>query len=138
MKKLVRFGVSLDHHLLDEFDELIARKQYATRSEAIRDLLRDSLVGQQWNENQETVGTITMVYDHHVRSLTDKLVETQHRFTHAILSGMHVHLDHDHCLEVLVVRGKGREVRKLADLLIGTKGVKHGKFTMTTTGRGLS
>jgi len=138
MKKLVRFGVSLDHRLLEEFDDLIARKEYATRSEAIRDLLRDSLVGQQWNENQETVGTITMVYDHHVRSLTDKLVETQHRFTHTILSGMHVHLDHDHCLEVLVVRGKGREVKKLADLLIGTKGVKHGKFTMTTTGRGLS
>src|SRR6185295_6375241 len=138
MKKLVRFGVSLDHRLLEEFDDLIARKEYATRSEAIRDLLRDSLVGQQWNETQETVGTITMVYDHHVRSLTDKLVETQHRFTHTILSGMHVHLDHDHCLEVLVVRGKGREVKKLADLLIGTKGVKHGKFTMTTTGRGLS
>ena len=138
MKKLVRFGISLDHHLLDDFDLLIARKQYATRSEAIRDLLRDSLVGQQWKENQETVGTITMVYDHHVRSLTNKLIETQHRFTHLILSGMHVHLDHDHCLEVLVVRGKGREVKKLADLIIGTKGVKHGKFTMTTTGRGLS
>jgi len=138
MKKLVRFGVSLDHHLLDDFDELIARKQYATRSEAIRDLLRDSLVGQQWNENQETVGTITMVYDHHVRTLTEKLIETQHRFNALILSGMHVHLDHDHCLEVLVVRGKGREVKKLADLLIGTKGVKHGKFTMTTTGQGLS
>ncbi len=138
MKKLVRFGVSLDHHLLDDFDKLIEQKQYATRSEAIRDLLRDSLVGQQWNDNQETVGTITMVYDHHVRSLTDKLIDAQHRFTHLILSGMHVHLDHDHCLEVLAVRGKGREVKKLADLLIGTKGVKHGKFTMTTTGHGLS
>jgi CopG family nickel-responsive transcriptional regulator len=128
MRKLVRFGVSLDHHLLDDFDRLIARKQYATRSEAIRDLIRDNLVGQQWDENKETVGTITMVYDHHVRALTEKLTETQHHFQHLIQSGMHVHLDHDHCLEVLVVRGKG----------LGIKGVKHGKFTMTTTGKGLS
>jgi CopG family nickel-responsive transcriptional regulator len=138
MNKLVRFGVSLDHHLLDDFDTLIARKQYATRSEAIRDLIRDSLVGQEWDDNQETVGTITIVYDHHVRALTDKLTEIQHRFTRLILSGMHVHLDHDHCLEMLAVRGKGRDIRKLADVLIGTKGVKHGKFTMTTTGKRLS
>jgi len=138
MKKLVRFGVSLDHHLLDDFDRLLARKRYATRSEAIRDLIRDDLVGQQWDENKETVGTITMVYDHHVRALSDKLVRIQHRFNHVILSGMHVHLDHDHCLEVLVVRGKGRDIKAVADILIGTKGVKHGKFTMTTTGRGLN
>ena len=138
MKKLVRFGVSLDHHLLDDFDGLIARKQYATRSEAIRDLIRDNLVGQQWDENKETVGTITMVYDHHVRALTAKLTDIQHRFQPLILSGMHVHLDRDHCLEVLVVRGKGRDIKKVADILIGIKGVKHGKFTMTTTGRGLS
>ena len=138
MRKLVRFGVSLDHHLLDDFDRLIARKQYATRSEAIRDLIRDNLVGQQWDENKETVGTITMVYDHHVRALTEMLTETQHHFQHLIQSGMHVHLDHDHCLEVLVVRGKGRDIKKVADLLIGIKGVKHGKLTMTTTGKGLS
>lgn len=138
MKRLVRFGVSLDHHLLDDFDRLIARRQYTNRSEALRDLIRDNLVGHHWEEDRETVGTITIVYDHHVHDLTEKLTDIQHDHHKLILSAMHVHLDHDHCLEVLVVRGKGREIRKIADLLIGTKGVKHGKLTMTTTGKGLS
>ncbi len=138
MKKLVRFGVSLDHHLLDDFDRLITRKNYTNRSEALRDLIRDNLVGQEWDENKETVGTVTFVYNHHVRDLTDKLTEIQHQYHRLVLSGMHVHLDHDHCLEVLVVRGKGSEIRKVADTLIGTKGVKHGKLTTTTTGKGLS
>ena len=138
MKKLVRFGVSLDRHLLDDFDRLIARKNYATRSEALRDLIRDNLVGQEWDENKETVGTITLLYDHHVRDLTEKLTDIQHDYERLILSAMHVHLDPDHCLEVLAVRGKGREIRKVADRLIATKGVKHGKLTMTTTGKGLS
>lgn len=138
MKKLVRFGVSLDHHLLDDFDRLIARKNYATRSEALRDLIRDNLVGQEWDDNKDTVGTITLVYDHHVRDLTEKLTDIQHDHERLILSAMHVHLDHDHCLEVLAVRGKGRDIRQVADRLIATKGVKHGKLTMTTTGKGLS
>ncbi|MBM4124229.1 MAG: nickel-responsive transcriptional regulator NikR [Nitrospira sp.] len=138
MKKLVRFGVSLDHHLLDDFDRLIARKNYGSRSEALRDLIRDNLVGQEWDENKDTVGTITLVYDHHVRDLTEKLTDIQHDHERLILSAMHVHLDHAHCLEVLAVRGKGREIKKVADQLIAAKGVKHGKLTMTTTGRRLS
>jgi CopG family nickel-responsive transcriptional regulator len=138
MKKLVRFGVSLDHHLLDDFDRLIERKNYTNRSEALRDLIRDNLVGQEWDENKETVGTITIVYDHHVHDLTKKLTDIQHRSHRLVLSAMHVHLDHDHCVEVLVVRGKGADIKKVADTLIGTKGVKHGKLTMTTTGQGLS
>jgi CopG family nickel-responsive transcriptional regulator len=138
MKKLVRFGVSLDHHLLDDFDRHITRKKYTNRSEALRDLIRDNLVGQEWDENKETVGTITFVYDHHVPSLTDKLVAIQHRFHALVLSGMHVHLDHSHCLEVLVVKGKGSEIKKVSNALISVKGVKHGKLAMTTTGRGLS
>lgn len=138
MKKLVRFGVSLDHHLLDDFDRVITRKNYTNRSEALRDLIRDNLVGQEWDENKVTVGTITIVYSHHVHDLTEKLTDLQHRYHRLILSAMHVHLDHDHCLEVLVVRGKGADIKKVADTLIGTKGVKHGKLTMTTTGQGLS
>ena len=137
MKELVRFGISLDHHLLDDFDRLIAQKQYTNRSEAIRDLIRDALVSQEWGENKETVGSITIVYDHHVPELTEKLTNIQHDYHRLILSSLHVHLDHDHCLEVLVVRGKGAEIRKVADVLIGTKGVKHGKLTMATTGQGL-
>ena len=138
MKELVRFGVSLDSDLLDNFDDLITRKGYTNRSEAIRDLIRDNLVGQEWNANEETVGTVTIVYDHHVRALTDKLTSIQHDYQHLIVSGMHVHLDHDHCLEVLVVRGKGSEIKQVADTLIGTKGVKHGKLATTTTGKNLS
>ena len=138
MKKLVRFGVSLDRSLLDEFDKVVRRRKYATRSEALRDLIRDNLVRQEWDENRETVGTITFVYDHHVPNLTRKLTQIQHDFQGHILTGMHVHLDHDHCLEVLVVKGKGAAIRNVADALVSVKGVKHGKLTMTTTGKGLN
>ncbi len=138
MKKLVRLGVSVDHHLLDDFDRLIQRRKYTNRSEALRDLIRDNLVGQEWDEDRETVGTITFVYDHHVRDLTRKLTDIQHRYQKLILSGMHVHLDHDHCLEVLVVKGRGSEIKKVSDALVSVKGVKHGKLTMTTTGKSLS
>jgi CopG family transcriptional regulator, nickel-responsive regulator len=138
MKKTVRFAVSLDHHLLDDLDRMLVKKKYDTRSEAIRDLIRDHLVTVQWDKNRDAVGTITIVYDHHVRDLTEKLTTIQHEFHKSILSTMHVHLDHDHCLEVLVVKGKGDEVRMVADSLISTKGVKHGKLTMTTTGKGLA
>ena len=138
MKKLVRFGVSLDHHLLDHFDRHIKTKKYTNRSEALRDLIRDKLVGEEWSENKETVGTITFVYDHHVRNLTNKLTNLQHNFQGLVLTGMHVHLDHDHCLEVLVMKGKGTQIKKVADAIISIKGVKHGKLAMTTTGKALS
>jgi CopG family nickel-responsive transcriptional regulator len=138
MKALARFGVSLDQALLGEFDRLIERRRYTNRSEAIRDLIRDSLVGHQWDDNKEAVATITFVYDHHVPGLTAKLTHLQHDFQGQILAGMHVHLDHDHCLEVLVAKGKGAAIRKIADALLSVKGVKHGKLTMTTTGKGLS
>ena len=138
MKKTVRFAVSLDHHLLDDFDSVLVQKKYETRSEAIRDLIRDHLVMEGWDAKKETVGTISLVYNHHVHALTEKLTSIQHHFHKHILSAMHVHLDHDHCIEVLVVRGKGQEVRTIADSLISTKGVKHGKLTMTTTGKELA
>lgn len=138
MTKLTRFGVSLDQDLLAEFDGLIERRSYTNRSEAIRDLIRDSLVGQEWHENKDAVATITFVYDHHVPDLTRKLIHIQHDFQGHIMAGMHVHLDHDHCLEVLVAKGKGAAIRKVADALLSVKGVKHGKLTMTTTGKGLS
>ena len=138
MKKLVRFGISLDHHLLENFDRVITKKGYSTRSEAIRDLIRDHLVGQAWDENKEVVGTITIVYSHHVRELADSLVELQHHYSEAIKSSLHVHLDDENCLEVLVVRGRSGEVKKIADKLIGTKGVKHGRLSTTTIGRDLS
>lgn len=134
MDKLVRFGISLDAHLLAAFDKHLGRKRYPNRSEAIRDLIRDQLVGQEWHDNQETVGTITLVYEHHKPNLARRLTDAQHRFGSLIISNTHVHLDHHHCLEVIIVRGKSANVKTLADTLISTKGVMHGKLTMTTTG----
>ena len=138
MSDITRFGVSIDSQLGRKFDALIARKGYSTRSEAIRDMIRDALVEQQWESGEhETVGTITIVYNHHTRELDHALTDLQHESFHQIISTLHVHLDAHNCLEVLVVRGKSRLIKKIADRLIGTKGVKHGKLTMTTTGKEL-
>jgi len=138
MSDLARFGISIDQQLLDRFDELITRKGYVNRSEAIRDLIRNALVEDAWQQGEgETVGTVTLVYDHHTRDLSDKLTEHQHTHHDAIVSALHVHLDAHHCLEVVVVRGAAQDVRRLADELIGTKGVKHGKLVTTTTGHNL-
>ncbi|MEK6690954.1 MAG: nickel-responsive transcriptional regulator NikR [Nitrospirota bacterium] len=135
---LIRFGISLDATLLKDFDGLISKKGYVNRSEAIRDLIRDSLVREEWEEgNRETVGTITIVYSHNTRELVDVLTDLQHRFYTSIISSLHVHLDGHNCLEVLVIRGKGKDIKKIADRLIGTKGVKHGRLSLTTTGKDL-
>jgi CopG family nickel-responsive transcriptional regulator len=138
MSDTTRFGVSINDQLLQRFDELIENKGYVNRSEAIRDLIRNALVEEAWgNENEETVGTVSMVYDHHTRDLADKLTEHQHSHHKNIISALHVHLDAHHCLEVVVLKGKAKEIRRLADELIGTKGVKHGKLMTSTTGKGL-
>ncbi len=138
MSDLTRFGISIDDQLLRRFDELITGKGYVNRSEAIRDLIRNALVENQWaGGDEETVGTVTLVYDHHTRDLADKLTEQQHARHDAIISALHVHLDAHNCLEVVVVKGRAKDVRRLADELIGTKGVKHGKLVTSTTGREL-
>ena len=135
MSDLSRIGVAIDAGLLDKFDRLIAQRGYTNRSEAFRDLIRDELVEKAWEAPEShVVGTVTLVYDHHVRLLNEKLTGIQHDFHRSILSTLHVHLDHDNCLEVLVLRGRASEVRKVADALISTKGVKHGRLTMTTSG----
>lgn len=138
MSDLVRFGVSIDGQLVKKFDALVDKKGYKTRSEAIRDLIRDRLVEEEWEGgDEETVGTITLVYNHHTRELDHALTDMQHKAYHQIISALHVHLDAHNCLEVLVVRGKSGDIRKIADRLIGTRGVKHGKLSMTTTGKEL-
>ncbi|MDH4228865.1 MAG: nickel-responsive transcriptional regulator NikR [Nitrospirota bacterium] len=138
MSELVRFGVSIDGELLEQFDVKIEQKGYTNRSEAIRDLIRDHLVEEEWVSNEETVGTVTIVYDHHTRELSETLTHLQHSFNGQIMSVLHVHLDHHNCLEVLVVRGKSALLKNFADRLVGIRGVKHGKLTMTTTGRRLT
>jgi len=138
MSGLTRFGVSIKTNLLRKFDELIIEKNYVNRSEAIRDLIRDSLVDQEHkDDNTAVVGTITIVYDHAVHELADTLNDVQHKAHKAILSTLHIHLDMHNCLEVLVVKGLGKDIRMIADRLISTKGVKHGKLTITTMGKSL-
>src|SRR3974377_1022982 len=139
MSELSRIGVAIDSELLEQYDRLIQQRGYTNRSEAFRDLIRDELVEKTWESPaSRVVGRVTLVYDHHVRMLNEKLTDIQHDFHRLILSTLHVHLDHDNCLEVLVVRGKAAEVRKVADALISTKGVKHGRLTITTSGADLA
>ena len=138
MAEIIRFGVSIDERLLDKFDNLIDEKGYSNRSEAIRDLIRNALVEDEWAQvNEDTVGTVSLIYDHHTRDLADKLTEHQHSHHKEIVSALHVHLDVHHCLEVVVIKGKAKVIKRLAEELIGTKGVKHGKLMTTTTGKGL-
>jgi CopG family transcriptional regulator, nickel-responsive regulator len=135
MSDLSRIGVAISEELLQKFDQMIAKRGYSSRSEAFRDLIRNELVQEDWQSpTVEVFGTVTLIYDHHTRLLTEKLTDLQHKFHSSILSTMHVHLDHDNCLEVILVRGKARTVRELSDALISTKGVKHGKFTGTSSG----
>lgn len=134
----IRFGVSADARLLEKFDEMIAEKCYANRSEAIRDLIRDELVEFAWTtSDEEVVGTLTLVYNHESTDLAEKLTKLQHDHHSSIISTLHVHLDEHNCLEVLVMKGESKGITRLADRLIGTKGVKHGKLTMSTTGKEL-
>lgn len=139
MSGVMRFGVSLDESLLAKFDRVIGRKGYTNRSEAIRDLIRDSLVREQWElGTEQAVGTITLVYSHDVPDLADRLTDLQHAHYRSIISALHVHLDPHHCLEVLVLRGKAKDLKAIADRLIGTRGVKHGTFSATAEGRALA
>lgn len=135
MSDLMRIGVAIDRDLLDRFDDLISKRRYGSRSEAFRDLVRHALVQHAWSAGRgRVVGTVTLVYDHHVRLLSEKLTALQHEFHQSMLSTLHVHLDQDHCLEVVVLRGRADEVRNIADALISMKGVKHGQLTVTTAG----
>jgi CopG family nickel-responsive transcriptional regulator len=134
-RELERIGVAIDRNLLEKFDELIARRGYSNRSEAFRDLIRAELVQDTAGQPSGMVtGTITLLYDHHVRLLSEKLTALQHEYHHHILSSLHVHLDHDNCLEVVVVKGEAAEVRQLADHLIAARGVKHGRLVLSGTG----
>lgn len=138
MAHLVRIGIAIGEGLLGEFDKLIARRGYTSRSEAVRDLIRKEMVDEiSGSPNAEVYGTVTLIYDHHTRLLPEKLTELQHQHHDAIMSSVHVHLDHNNCLEVILVCGKSTLVQKLANALIATKGVKHGRFMLTTSGRNL-
>lgn len=132
MEKVVRFGVSLEPELLKKFDKLIKRRGYASRSEAIRDMIRSEALKQALeNELEEVIGTLTIVYEHDATGVTNKLLRLQHLHYPNISSTTHVHLDKYNCLEVLLIEGKVKEVQSIADSIISVKGVKHGKLTLT-------
>jgi len=135
--KIIRFGVSLDETLLNKFDKINKKKGYANRSEAIRDLLREELVKQEWTESNDVAGTITLVYNHHTRGLSNKLIEIQHNYTDVIISSQHIHIDHDNCLEIIILKGSPKKMEKISSRLKSTKGIKHCSLTMATTGKNL-
>ena len=139
MGNLKRFGVSIPADLINSFDAWCRDRDYANRSEAIRDLIRDKLVEDEWRGGrQEMVGTLSLVYDHHLLDLPRRLTDIQHSYEKHIVSTLHVHLDHHNCLEVVILRGQGKIIKEAGDRLMATRGVKHGKFSLTTTGKSIS
>jgi CopG family transcriptional regulator, nickel-responsive regulator len=126
MSDLVRFGVAIERPLLEAFDEHLARRGYENRSEALRDLVRAELAREAWDRGAESAATISLIYDHHVRELTERLNAIQHEFGGRIVCTTHVHLDHDHCLEVIIAKGPAAIIKRLADRLLGAKGVLSG------------
>ena len=141
MSDISRFGVSVDAELLQHFDRLISGQGYENRSEALRDLMRDALIKSRLEtspENGEVLGSLTLVYDHHAGDLSDKMNAIQHNHYSLVVSVLHVHVNHDDCMEVIVLRGAMREVRELADGLLSLKGVKHGRLFVTLSAEQMS
>lgn len=133
MSDLSRIGVAIEEDLLEDFDRLIAERNYPSRSEAFRDLIRDALSRDSVPAGDAAVvGTVTIVYSHSTRQLADRMTTLQHAHHHEVLSSLHVHLDHDNCLEVIVLRGAYEQVKLVADSLIAMKGVRHGQLVMAT------
>ena len=138
-QELMRIGVSLPETLLTRFDDIISKRGYSSRSEGIRDAIRNYIVHYEWMSDVEgeRVGMISLVYSHHQRGLVDSLTDIQHEFVGIIQSSLHVHLDNENCLEVVILRGEGRDVRKASERMMALKGVKHVKLTTTSLGKEL-
>jgi CopG family nickel-responsive transcriptional regulator len=135
MSGLTRTGVSIEEDLLAKFDRAIASRGYKNRSEAIRDLIRDSLVEEEIGLNKPVVATLSLIYDHHSPNLSDKLNEIQHHSHGNVLAATHVHLDSENCLEVVIMKGRSGEIKHLADHMLAMRGVRHGKLVLTSTGK---
>ncbi|MGB9892818.1 MAG: nickel-responsive transcriptional regulator NikR [Candidatus Saccharicenans sp.] len=136
MEKIVRFSISLEIDLSRKFDQWMKKNGYDNRSEAIRDLIRDKLVEEEWkDENQEVVAVLSLVYDHESRELPEVLTSIQHKSYHLILSSTHVHLDKHNCLEAIILKGKAGQIKKVANQLLSQRRVKHGRLVLSTTGK---
>jgi CopG family transcriptional regulator, nickel-responsive regulator len=138
MAKLIRTGISLERELLEMFDRAIGRKGYTNRSKAIRDLVRDYAVSEDVETNRTVVGTLTVVYNHHKPGLSEHINDIQHHAGQKVLAATHVHLDAEHCLEVVIMRGRSSEVQHVAERILALRGVKHGRLVLTTTGKGVA
>ncbi len=137
MTELTRLSFSIEKPLLEQLEKLRKFSKYANRSEFIRDMIRQQLVGRQWQDDRETLGTVTLLYNHHLHKLSEKLTDLQHHHHENILVSTHVHLDKDLCAEVLLVKGRATQIRRLANLLRQQKGVLHGALSISTTGKSL-
>jgi len=138
MSKLTRLSLSIDRSLLGRFERILERSGYGNRSEFIRDMIREKLVDLEWEKDRVTLGTVTLVYNHHQRSLSGTLTDLQHRFHDKILASTHVHLDHDICAEVIIVKARAARIKDLADLLGQQKGVLHAALSFSSTGKELA
>lgn len=138
MSELVRFSVSIEKPLYRLMQKLLKKSGYANRSEFIRDLIREHLVEEQWKSNEEAIGTITLIFDHHKRELSNRLLDLQHDHHQNILATTHVHLSHDMCVETVLVKGRAQKVQELANLLRKEKGVLHGSLSIGSTGKRLA
>ena len=134
MGKLIRFGVSMDNALIERFDGLIKEEGYVNRSEAIRDLIRERLVEEEWEEDDEVCGGILLVYDHHKHHLSEKITEIQHHFYKLVISTQHIHMDHDNCMEIISIRGKARDIKNFFNKLRATTGIKQCDIIKATVG----
>lgn len=131
MKRIRRFGVSLEDNLLRELDNLARKYKFPNRSQAIRFLIRNNIVQEDWQENKIVAGCVALIYDHHKRDLVNRSLDIQHKFNNLILSTQHIHLDHHNCLEMIALKGKANQLKELSDTLIALKGIKHGKLIMS-------
>lgn len=138
LSELVRISMSLENDLLEHFDQFLREEGYPTRSEAIKSLMRQSLTEKAWTKDELVAGSITLVYDHHKSGIVKQLMDVQHDFGSIVVSTQHVHLDHSHCLEIIVVKGKASRIRDLVTMLKSTKGVKHNSLVMTAIGKNLA
>lgn len=133
MSRVVRFSVSLEPELLEKFNRMLREKGYASRSEAVRDLIREKIVEEKWKKGGSVVGSLTLVYDHEVRGVADKLTDLQHLYSNNLVSSMHVHLSERSCMEILVIKGDASVVKKISEELLSSRGVKHGKLVVTSS-----
>ena len=138
MKQLARLSFSIEKPLLEQLEKLLKESKYSNRSEFIRDMIRQQLVGREWEKDREALGTVTLLYNHHRHKLSEKLTELQHHHHQNILVSTHLHLDKHLCAEVLLVKGRARRIRKLLDLLRRQKGVLHATLSLSSTGKGMA